>query len=186
MSVSCKGNTGRVWGGVHFFFITKAHTCSYKMHKWYNESTKISTMHDIGTMLQHPLKAMIVFGSLSVVLAWTMNILEFEKQEVSWALFYSHNIDLNHHKAFCFTYTFVFKILNIWYHLIDFFVKSDCSGIMPTCGGIDCWVSWTVNDLSSATACSYRIDEYLSRYRDEDGEVFSLWTLYLSSSQAMW
>ena len=38
------------------------------MHKYYNESTKISTMHEIGIMLQHQLKAMIeiVFDSLSV------------------------------------------------------------------------------------------------------------------------
>ena len=167
-----KATQGGFEGGSFFFvFITKAHTCSYKMHKWYNESTKISTMHEIGTMLQHPLKAMIVFGSLSVVLAWTMNILEIEKQEVSWALFYSHNIDLNHHKAFCLT---IHLCLRFWIYdtiwsisLFNLIV----SWIMPTCGGIDCWVSWTVNDLSSATACSYRIDDNLSRYRDEEDDV---------------
>ena len=56
------------------------------MHKYYNESTKISTVHEIGTMLQHLLKGIIeiVFDSLSVVMCMDHEcILKFEKHEVS-------------------------------------------------------------------------------------------------------
>ena len=60
-------------------------------------------MHEIGKMLQHPIKAIIeiVFDSLSVVMCMDHEcILKFEKHEVSWALPYTHNIGLNHYKAF--------------------------------------------------------------------------------------
>ena len=80
-----KATQGGFEGGFIFFFITKSYI-TYKMHKYYNESTKISTMHEIGTMLQHPLKAIIeiVFDSLRVFMCMDHEcILKFEKHKVS-------------------------------------------------------------------------------------------------------
>ena len=81
-----KATQGGFEGGFIFLFLSQNHTCTYKMHKYYNESTKIRTMHEIGTMLQHPLKAIIeiVFDSLSVFMCIDHEcILKFEKHEVS-------------------------------------------------------------------------------------------------------